>query len=455
MIQLLHPLMLAGLVGLLVPVLIHLWARRERPPVLYGSIRYFHPAEVLQPYRFRFSQWWLLIARMVLLSILVLLLTDLVWIGKEDQAAGQAGKWLLIEPQLAGKEDVIGQIKSLAQKDYELRYLTSGFPKVQDDPAVVPDGSLNYWSLLESINYHADMPDSVIVLATPYYWSFQGPVPKLHYALDWRFLPVDQPEPVLLEAWTAGPDTPYVRVGFSSEIRSWYRDYPLLSRTGSRFSIEDLDQLQIEGKEIFFTKQPGRRVPVADFRPLSVGIAYEELLRADARYLHAAMRALAGVSRRKISIEAFQAEQLSRDTFDWLFWLSEQPWPATESINIVHYQPRAASGPLIDSIWVADRWVYRLNKYLYPVKASAMVDLSLPHELLRLFYGEDAEGPAFWDKRQLAAGQFVPAVADREKRQWPLRAAIPQSMHFYLYLLALLTLIIERILANIRNGESE
>jgi hypothetical protein len=72
MIGFLHPWLLAALPAAALPLLLHLFARREPPTVAFPAVRYLRAATAEHQRRFRLQHWLLLLARTLLILALVI-----------------------------------------------------------------------------------------------------------------------------------------------------------------------------------------------------------------------------------------------------------------------------------------------------------------------------------------------------------------------------------------------
>lgn len=122
--SLLWPAGLLGLIGLLIPLLVHLQRQIQRTPVQFAALRWLSAAARPRQ-RLRLQQWPLLLARMALVIVATLLLAQPLWFG-----ADQTRLWVLVHPQLERP------IIDAAEADVQYRWLAPGFaPTEQPAPA--------------------------------------------------------------------------------------------------------------------------------------------------------------------------------------------------------------------------------------------------------------------------------------------------------------------------------
>ena len=157
--SLLIPLGLLGLVGLLIPVLIHLQRQIQRSPVSFAALRWL--AAAARPrQRLRLQQWPLLLLRMALIGVASLLLAQPIWTGAEP-----AARWVLIHPQLAAPAE------GVAEADTEFRWLAAGFPPLDQG---APPGPWPVSSLLREIDAELPLAAEIEVRLPPEVGGMDG-----------------------------------------------------------------------------------------------------------------------------------------------------------------------------------------------------------------------------------------------------------------------------------------
>ncbi|MEP0086438.1 MAG: BatA domain-containing protein, partial [Maribacter dokdonensis] len=77
-----HPSYLWALLGLLVPIAIHLWSKKEAKTIKIGSVQWLSESKSKQSSSIQLNEWWLLVLRMGIISLLVLLMAKPQWHSK-------------------------------------------------------------------------------------------------------------------------------------------------------------------------------------------------------------------------------------------------------------------------------------------------------------------------------------------------------------------------------------
>ncbi len=174
----LSPYYLWGFAGLLVPVIIHFWSRKNPEVILFSSVRFLPGDTTTRSFSLHLSERWLLLLRLLAISLLVLILARPALPGP-----GYTRAFLLIDPLLANHPDV-GQLVDTT--DLPARFLTAGFPDY--DPQKVPsDPYADVWSLVMEASREAD---SLVVVAADLLVQYQGKKPATGLPVQWLTFPV-------------------------------------------------------------------------------------------------------------------------------------------------------------------------------------------------------------------------------------------------------------------------
>src|SRR5690606_33162258 len=101
----LNPMYLWALTGLAVPLAIHFWSRKEGKTIKVGSIQFLKESDPKQASSVKLNEIWLLILRMLVITILVLIIARPVLKGENSRTA----LTYLIDPSLLQKHEKIGR----------------------------------------------------------------------------------------------------------------------------------------------------------------------------------------------------------------------------------------------------------------------------------------------------------------------------------------------------------
>ncbi len=185
MMQLANPLWLWGLLGLLVPLAIHLLSRKEGKVIKVGSLRHLSDATTRQFKSLKLNEILLLALRSLLITLVVALLG-----GAMVKSTNKLPKWVLLERGVETSKEVGRMLDSLISDGYEVRYLEKGFP-VPDD-TLLSTATLDYWYLAEELG-EIDLKDAVI-FSKAKLSGFNGQRASKPVNASWFDVPVDKNE---------------------------------------------------------------------------------------------------------------------------------------------------------------------------------------------------------------------------------------------------------------------
>lgn len=349
MLTLLTPTALLALLGILVPVAIHLWNRRPGREVAVGSLRWLAAGANRRLRNLKLEQVALLLLRAALLAVLALAVANPAWRQPQPIGRGQ----VLLSPEAMSSpamEALRPTIDSLRRRGYALRWLATGFPKMSGaaggentpghrdsarllaaaGPAVV------HWlwaRTQQAADVFAGQPLYVVTPGT--LQGFQGSHPPLGPGITWQTLPGPAPTAWLQAADLRG-DSLHLLVGRSDESQTTFQRHKAAkpSRVGELIRVPGLAPLRYQprGKGGKLMASVPTRTPNADSAmaiessPEVIAIYSTPAYAADARYLQAGVRAASA---------GFRVPPLLKNTSTpprpgarWLFWLSDEPLPA-------------------------------------------------------------------------------------------------------------------------------
>ncbi|NML38216.1 hypothetical protein HHL17_13505 [Chitinophaga sp. G-6-1-13] len=316
MLHLLQPIWMTLATGIAVPVFIHLWHRRPGKVLRISSVQLLAASSVRHARSWRLSDWWLLLLRCLLIILLALLLSQPVW--RQPLTARTVKGWVVTEQ--AAYPAFRHQIDSLLQHGFQLHATDTAFSRLRRPEELTPDTSTtSYWQLLQALSQKvpADLP--VYLFTGNRLARFSGPMPAVALTLHWQTMtPVDS-----VVNWN---DYTYLLDNDSLRIRKG-RSSP----SGTVFSYYDT----LRGNN--------------DTTTLHCTI-YTDKYPEDARYLEAALKAVQQYTHRKISLLLVRQVTAVPASQDWLWWLSDSPWPAGvnagRTIRYATGKPQSVSGTI-------------------------------------------------------------------------------------------------------------
>lgn len=371
MLTFINPAALLALLGLLVPLAIHLWNRRPGREVAVGSLRWLAAGANRRLRNLRLEQVLLLLLRAALLAVLAVAGAGPAWRQALPPGRGQ----VLVSPALAGTgtlSAVRPAIDSLRRRGYQLRWLSQGLPLVSavawraDSLGRRPDSLLTdkqtttgfYWGRIrQAADAFAGQPLHVLTPAT--LRGAEGTHPALPPSLTWQTISLPA-ESTWLQAATGTADSLRLVLGYSTERQTTFRLVRVARPgAGQRLTQPGLPPLRYEmaktGGRAQLQPLPitpadsAQAAPAVPVRPaaLRVWVYVTPAYADDARYLRAALRAASVGLPGALALTVSPTLPASADAPDWLFWLSGAPVPAAWRARVrqgLHLW-QAAAGP--------------------------------------------------------------------------------------------------------------
>ncbi|RZJ80248.1 MAG: hypothetical protein EOO47_08210 [Flavobacterium sp.] len=280
--QLLYSIGFLALIGLLIPVIIHLWSVKQGKTLKIGSIALFGESASATSRSFKLTDWLLFILRCLLIILIAFILAQpFLKTGVDQKTSG----WILVTPNQLNQAYKTDRktIDSLLNLGFELHEFDLGFKKMELADTSMSNNlksRLSYSSLLKALQYKIPGSYTAYVYADDKLNNFSGAMPKIAYKLIWKSnLATDS-------------------------TKFWYTNY-----LGKGFEAKS-SQFGTTYTEVIKPNLP------------SLSVVIYEPNGNDAQYVKAALKAIADFSKRNISIQDFN--RANAKNADVVFWLSEQ-----------------------------------------------------------------------------------------------------------------------------------
>jgi len=302
-----NPILLWSLLGLSVPVAIHLLSRKEGQVIRLGSIRHVHETSTQQFKGLKLNELLLLALRCVMILVFSLLLSGLQCAGISKE------KWVVIEPGLENDGFVKSILDSLEKDGFEQRLLSEGLRSATRDNA----SDLNYWALAERLK--EKNLSSVVVLSSNRLENFRGIRPSLPPQIKWIAIPANKIDfPV--EAVKFDSDSLYVRTGHSSPEQT-------------SFTTEKI-------------KSPAASVQIAFPDSVRIAIAADAEHAYDRRILGAAIQTIQRAFPVNMKVHELKPSAATAENYGWLFWLSDSNPPEKNTTSTIWLKPTRSNNLL-------------------------------------------------------------------------------------------------------------
>jgi len=302
-LQFLYPIGLLAAIGIIVPVVIHLWNIKNGRTLKIGSISLLGLPSNQRSRNFRITDWPLLLLRCLLLVLLAFLLAQPLF--KSSRRAAEQPGWVLVKKEqlgLAWKENR-KEIDSLLQKGYEIHDFNIGFSRLelQDTSAVFSkpgNAPLSYFSLIRQLDAEQAGGARIYLYTDNGLKGFEGTQPRVNLDLKWKVFPADTAE----VTWVAG--------AFSLNKDNIRKIVAHSSPSGTYYQPEDVKRAALAG--------------VAVDSGVHQVLVYADGKQTDAAYVKAAVGAIAAFSGKRITVKEIRSFSQISNQADLVFWLADK-----------------------------------------------------------------------------------------------------------------------------------
>ncbi|WP_282075633.1 BatA domain-containing protein [Maribacter aquivivus] len=318
-----QPSYLWALLGLLVPIAIHLWSKKEAKTIKIGSVQLLSESKSRQSSSIQLNEWWLLLLRMAIISLITFVMAKPQW----QSQVNNSKLTYIIEPELAKNEKFMTRFTDL-QADQEIRFLQSGLPINDTENTNSEDfNSADYWSLASEMD--ALQTDSIIVFTNGYAKGLKGARPETNHDINWIVLDSAQTVEKPLLAYQTEKNITLFTANNS----------PVASKIATKnIELGDVYQLTSNGDslQVLSSNSNSTKIPLIQQPKLEVSLIYADSLSADKRYITAALAALSTYLDREIKVQSsLDNEVLENKEADLMIWLSTKPAPVSAQKKLV------------------------------------------------------------------------------------------------------------------------
>lgn len=422
----LNPTYLWALLGILVPIVIHLWNRKKVQTIKVGSIKMLTDSEPKHTSSIRPNEWWLLFLRILMIILLVFILVEPIFKSKDNIEP----LTYIIEPELlrlSSIEQLLDSIPLNAQ-----RVMEKGFPKVEDYilPAVrrpVP----KYWQMAQEMD---NLPtDSIIVFTNGLVSGIRGMRPTINQRINWIVMDTGEDTTGLIEA-TVDKDSIDL-LSITSDSKSLKYSTTSIAMLNKEIKINDSkDSIRINGDWI----------PLKVIKPLKVLLVANDNLAKEVKYVRLAYKAVGKFLDRPIEINSVKKiDTLDLEAYATLVLLNKAKLE-NHPINTLIYRPDSLANQLV--VQGDTKNTFFLTQ---PLNSENIITEHLPEKLLELLsLFEDLPGKGSnYDLRIMDSKEIQTLAFNIKKNKKYFKT---NDITNWIWLLLVLFIIVERILANYR-----
>lgn len=381
MLQLLNPIWLFGIGGILIPLMIHLWNVKTGKTLKVGSITLMGESSRQNSRSLKLTDLLLLLLRCLLIILLSMLLAEPVWQSAAKEEKNKA--WVLVEKDAFPEtySNFRNDIDSLLSAGNELHLFQPGFEKadlevmVKDTFPADTSAMRSYWSLIRLMEQQIPLGSKPFIFTGDRLSRFVGTRPATLTSITWKtFTPSDSTSQWIDQAYLSSSGDIRTLVSESSPggtLRQIINIDPGTVNSGVKASISNGElRLQLKSQNI-----------TADTSTLTIAINAEGFPK-DAEYVTAAIVAIQKYTSRKIKFVNPSVGQ------NILFWLSLKDLPANTLKNM-------RPGSMV--FQYAKGKAISINSWLEISEGQTLIQTEKVQLHKRIRFSEDDGGFTIWE----------------------------------------------------------
>jgi hypothetical protein len=412
----LNPIYLWALLGLLVPIAIHLWSKKEGKTIKVGSIELLRESESKQTSSIKPNELWLLLLRMLVISLVTLILAEPQLKLKSKNAAVT----YLIEPSLLKLEKASSILNSIDDSG-NIKLLMPNFPELTNiNLENVTTKTPNYWQLAEEMQNIAS--DSIVVYTKALASGFKGMRPSIHKNIEWILIDTEESiEKLPIKATKIDTNVELLTM-FSTDKNTSFEKILVKE---SDYDVADLE--------------------IVTENPVKILLFYEDVFTNDSRFLEASLSAASRHINRTFDITKTQETQdLNFESFDVVIWLAKNNQVPNGINKLLEYKSDNLSNSLI--VESSTKNQFYLTTHL---NTENSVENHLPEQLLNILDLNTGLNKVIQenDKRVFSKAELLPTFSAVKAKN---KSSNYLSISKWLWLILGITLLGERFLASYR-----
>lgn len=420
-----HPTYLWALLGLLVPLAIHLWSKKEAKTIKIGSVQLLDESNSRQSSSIQLNEWLLLLLRMLIVGLVVMLMAGPKWRIKPNKKQIT----YLVEPSLAHHSSLMGLLDSLGETSRVL-LLEQGFPEWEQDLELPSESMVpQYWQLVQRMDSLAS--DSIVVFTRAYVEGVKSMRPKTHKKIHWVVMESDTLFEKPLLAYQREKEVELVSLQGNGQTT--YFKKQILSDGFSQAG--DSLKLEVDGNM--------QTVPLVDLDTVHINIMADAEFETDRQYLEASFRALSKFLDRKIQVQSVDAGIDNEEEASLNIWLRKEKWEPKSGKWLV-FKEDILSNTLIEESDQSN--VYWLTSKL---NTENTTERHFTEQLLSLLDLDAAVKPliAQYDERQMDVSELRPNyVGEPKKKERTTLLDVSQ----WVFWILVLFMVVERVTAYVK-----
>ncbi|WP_375324156.1 BatA domain-containing protein [Flagellimonas sp. GZD32] len=422
-----NPTYLWALLGLLVPLAIHLWSKKEAKTIKIGSIQLLDESNSRQSSNIQLNEWLLMLLRMAIVALVVLLMAGPQWRIKGNKKVVT----YLVDPSLSQEKELSVILDSLAEASPVL-LLDEGFSTWEIDlESEVDQTPPNYWQLAQKMDSLTS--DSIVVFTKANLQGVRSKRPTTQKKVHWVVMESDEikDEPLLAIEESSRMKL-YAKSGNGTQT---FLKSELLSENYTKTTEGDSLQINEEIGSI--------KVPLQTQDTISVNLFVADGFEADQKYTQAALRALAKYVEREINIELKSDVDDSVANANLNIWLKEDKPNDLEGTWLVFDESPLAQN-LVEERNQQDHFVLTSR-----LTSKNTVEQHYAEQLLQVL-DLDAELEQLLvqaDERQMDVAEFKPNYQEPKTRK---ELATLKDITLWVFLILVVLMMAERVISYLK-----
>lgn len=229
-VDLLQPVYLWGLLGLLIPIVIHLLHKRSQRVLMVGSLQAFRGGAPVQARKLRPNELLMLLLRCLLLTLFVLLLAQPMIYDKAEADL----KYLFVAPAKAGDINA----DSLKRAGFSPHLLQPGLAPLEGEHK--PDTTLySYWDVFQEIEGLQNSGDTIWLYFNPTIDRFSGKRPQLTKTYEALPLPEKAENKKQLLQALRQPDQKLLLTWWQQQGKAWQLEQRTVALADSANALQE------------------------------------------------------------------------------------------------------------------------------------------------------------------------------------------------------------------------
>ncbi|MBP2834004.1 BatA domain-containing protein [Aquimarina sp. U1-2] len=440
----LNSIYLWALLGIILPVFIHLWSKKKGKTIKIGSIKLFNETTSRKSRHIQLHEWFLLLLRAALVGLLALILAS----PRLKTKIENDPITYIVESSVLGNERVRTILDTVTTQE-PIRLLTSGLPKLKTEDfsklyqSNMPISGANkeyfetewYWQLAKEMEtLHTD---SIVVFTNAFLSGVRGIRPRIHKNSTWIPISPTKLKKKVVKATAHDNKIELLSQYSNGQLLTFEKEFK--SKTDFKYQINATkDSIAIPSEE----KQ--ELLPLFSKKQIDVLLYDPDHLPNQSTYIHASLKALSKYVKIPIAMRSIkQSDTIDLSKADLMFWLSKEKLPE-KAKKVIIYRPDEFASRTIEPGFTNTQ--FYLSKLL---TAANIVEENFAEQLLDVFeLHQDIENKVVQhDKRTIAIEELQPVYGTSKIKN---DTSITMDISKWFWVVFVFLFIVERITAKLR-----